>query len=457
MIQENQLALVVAALGRRAARSPPSRCSRSARAWSATASPAPPSASTAGAPDERRRRRPSRSRACASSCATPRSTSSTRSRSRSRPGEVLGLVGESGSGKTTVGLALLGHTRRGAEIAGGSIRVGDVDILALSSAGRRSVRGRLVSLRAAGSRQPPSTRRCASARSCARRSRCTTSARAPRSAPRASRRSCARSRCPTTPAYLRRYPHELSGGQQQRIGLAMAFACRPSLIVLDEPTTGLDVTTQAHVLGTVRELAAAHRVAALYVSHDLAVVGTLAERVAVMYAGRIVELGADATSCSRRPRTRTRAGSLQAIPHLSGARELIGIPGPRALARRTAAGLRVRPALHLRAGRLPRGAAAAARARARALACAACAPRRCARASCPARAVLEEHVQQARADEPVLSLEQRLRGLRRRHGRARRQPRARAATSASRWSASPVRARPRWRARSAVCTVTAPA
>ena len=95
----------------------------------------------------------------------------------------------------------------------------------------------------------------------------------------------------TDPAYLRRYPHELSGGQQQRVGLAMAFANRPRLIVLDEPTTGLDVTTQATVLSTVRELAEAHQVAALYVSHDLAVVAALARRVAVMYAGRVVELG----------------------------------------------------------------------------------------------------------------------------------------------------------------------
>ena len=81
---------------------------------------------------------------------------------------------------------------------------------------------------------------------------------------------------PDDPAYLRRYPHQLSGGQQQRVGLAMAFANRPSLIVLDEPTTGLDVTTQSTVLATVRDLAVAHGVAALYVSHDLAVVAAVA-------------------------------------------------------------------------------------------------------------------------------------------------------------------------------------
>src|SRR4029079_8955896 len=94
---------------------------------------------------------------------------------------------------------------------------------------------------------------------------------------------------PTPPEFLRRYPHQLSGGQQQRVGLAMAFACRPRVIVLDEPTTGLDVTTQAHVLTAVRELCSTHGFASLYVSHDLAVVAALANRVAVMYAGRVVE------------------------------------------------------------------------------------------------------------------------------------------------------------------------
>jgi peptide/nickel transport system ATP-binding protein len=131
---------------------------------------------------------------------------------------------------------------------------------------------------------------------------------------------------PDDPTYLRRYPHELSGGQQQRVGLAMAFANRPRLIVLDEPTTGLDVTTQATVLGTVRDLAAAHGVAALYVSHDLAVVAALARRVAVMYSGRVVEMGLadDLFESAAHPYTRRLVG---AIPRLSGGRSLVGIPG----------------------------------------------------------------------------------------------------------------------------------
>jgi peptide/nickel transport system ATP-binding protein len=241
------------------------------------------------------------------------------------PGEVLGLVGESGSGKTTVGLALLGHTRRGAEIAAGSIRVGDVDILALSGSARRSVRGRVVSY---VPQDPAASLNPALRIGTQLRETLEVHGFGSNADDRSARiaevmREVA---LPDDPRYLRRYPHELSGGQQQRIGLAMAFACRPRLIVLDEPTTGLDVTTQAHVLGTVRELAAAHHVAALYVSHDLAVVGTLATRTAVMYAGRIVELGATSElfAAASHPYTRRL---VQAIPHLSGRRELIGIPG----------------------------------------------------------------------------------------------------------------------------------
>ena len=190
---------------------------------------------------------------------------------------------------------------------------------------------------------------------------------------------------PDDKKYLRRYPHELSGGQQQRIGLAMAFACRPRLIVLDEPTTGLDVTTQAHVLGTVRELAAAHHVAALYVSHDLAVVGTLATRTAVMYAGRIVELGPTAELFANASHPYTRR-LVQAIPHLSGRRDLVGIPGRAPSPGARPSGCTFAPRCTFARRRLPRRGAAAARARARASGSSASAPRKCGRRPSRARA-----------------------------------------------------------------------
>ena len=131
---------------------------------------------------------------------------------------------------------------------------------------------------------------------------------------------------PSDETFLRRYPHQLSGGQQQRVALAMAFANRPRVIVLDEPTTGLDVTTQAHVLATVRDLCSAHGVAAVYVSHDLAVVATLADRVAVMYGGRIAELGPTATLFRQAAHPYTRR-LVEAIPEMSGQHALVGIPG----------------------------------------------------------------------------------------------------------------------------------
>jgi peptide/nickel transport system ATP-binding protein len=241
------------------------------------------------------------------------------------PGEVLGLVGESGSGKTTVGLALLGHARRGVEITGGSVRVGDTDVLKLNEDELAHLRGRLVSYVP----QDPAAALNPALRIGTQMREVLEAHNFGKSAEERTARVAEMMRevaLPDDPDYLKRYPHELSGGQQQRIGLAIAFACRPRVIVLDEPTTGLDVTTQAHVLGTVRELAAAHGVAALYVSHDLAVVGTLANQVAVMYSGRIVEMGPvlDLFRAAAHPYTQRL---IFAIPHLTGGRELIGIGG----------------------------------------------------------------------------------------------------------------------------------
>jgi peptide/nickel transport system ATP-binding protein len=240
-------------------------------------------------------------------------------------GEVLGLVGESGSGKTTVGLAVLGHTRRGARIAGGDVRIEGRSILGLGRLERQGLRGKLVSyvpqdpaaalnpaLRIGTQLQETLSEHGFGASDEERRARIA--------------ETLGEVLLPLDDGFLKRYPHQLSGGQQQRVALAMAFANRPRVIVLDEPTTGLDVTTQAHVLETVQDLCSAHGVAALYVSHDLAVVATLCLRVAVMYAGRIVEVGPKSTlfRASAHPYARRL---VEAIPELSGAHALVGIPG----------------------------------------------------------------------------------------------------------------------------------
>ncbi len=241
------------------------------------------------------------------------------------PGEVLGLVGESGSGKTTVALALLGHTRRGVRIASGSVTIGERDILSLRGDELRTLRGGVVSYVP----QDPAAALNPNLRVSRQLEEVLVAHRFGSSDDERQARiveMLEEVALPSDQEFVRRYPHQLSGGQQQRIGLAMAFACRPRVIVLDEPTTGLDVTTQAHVLKTVRDLCAAHGVAALYVSHDLAVVANLAQRVALMYAGRLVEVGPNRTffTGSAHPYAR---GLIEAIPEISGEHELVGIPG----------------------------------------------------------------------------------------------------------------------------------
>ena len=237
-------------------------------------------------------------------------------------GEILGLVGESGSGKSTVGLSLLGHTRRGAKIAGGNVRVEGREILTLDDAALRALRGGTVSYVP----QDPASALNPALRIRTQLEETLAAHNFPGSRTDRMREMLAEVLLPSDDVFLRRYPHQLSGGQQQRVGLAMAFACRPRVIVLDEPTTGLDVTTQAHVLTTVRELCSAHGVAALYVSHDLAVVAALANRVAVMYAGRIAEIGPERVlfHASAHPYTRRL---VEAIPEISGRHALEGIAG----------------------------------------------------------------------------------------------------------------------------------
>ncbi|HXV24864.1 MAG TPA: ABC transporter ATP-binding protein [Alphaproteobacteria bacterium] len=239
--------------------------------------------------------------------------------------EIVGLVGESGSGKTTVGLALLGFCRRGGTIEAGHITIAGRSLLELGTAALNAARGQTV----AYIPQDPSAALNPALRiglqleemlavhqpgldDAERRKRVL--------------EMLEEVKLPTQEPFLKRYKHQLSGGQQQRVALAMAFACRPTVIVLDEPTTGLDVTTQAHVLETVRTLCRHYGVAALYVSHDLAVVASLADRVLVMYAGRIVESG-PAAVLFRNPAHPYTRRLIAAIPDLHRRRNLVGIPG----------------------------------------------------------------------------------------------------------------------------------
>jgi len=241
------------------------------------------------------------------------------------PGKVLALVGESGSGKTTVGLAILGHSRRGVTIAHGRVECADTEVLGLSEDAKRKIRGELVSYvpQDPASSLNPALRIGVQLMEALEVHDFGGSAESRKIR---LKQMMAEVLLPTDEEYLLRYPHQLSGGQQQRVGLAMAFACRPSVIVLDEPTTGLDVSTQEHVLKTIRQLTRDHGVAALYITHDLAVVADLADDVAVMYAGRIVECGSvkDIFMNPAHPYTKHL---VVAAPDIEGKKEIVGLAG----------------------------------------------------------------------------------------------------------------------------------
>jgi len=241
-----------------------------------------------------------------------------------RPGEVVGLVGESGSGKTTAGTALLAYSRRGAFIEHGTVTFEGQNVLALPWEQIRQIRGMKIAYvpQDPGAALNPAIRigrqivellELHGIGSAAERTE-------------GARAGLREVGLPDDDEFLARYPHQLSGGQVQRVALAMAFLPKPKVLVLDEPTTGLDVTTQGMVLKTMGELCRSHRVAALYVTHDLAVVANIADRVAVMYAGQIIELGPREAMFRQPAHPYTRA-LLDAIPHLSQARALTGIPG----------------------------------------------------------------------------------------------------------------------------------
>jgi len=206
-----------------------------------------------------------------------------------RPGEVLALIGESGSGKTTTALALMGHARRGCRISAGSVRIGDVDVLSLGARQLRALRGRTVSYiaqSAAASFDPSrSILDQVVEPACLHGT-------LPRGQAELKAIALFRELALPEPETIgQRYPHQVSGGQLQRLMAAMALITDPEVVILDEPTTALDVTTQVEVLRAFRRVVRERQVTAVYVSHDLAVVAQMADHILVLRDGRMREVG----------------------------------------------------------------------------------------------------------------------------------------------------------------------
>ena len=228
-------------------------------------------------------------------------------------GQVLALIGESGSGKTTTALALMGHARTGCRISGGSVRLGEDEVLSLSPAQQRTLRGRRVAYiaqSAAAAFDPSRTLM----------DQVIEPALIHRLLPRAQARQRAielfgELALPDPQTIGQRYPHQVSGGQLQRVMAAMALMTNPDLVILDEPTTALDVTTQIEVLAAFRRVVRERHTTAVYVSHDLAVVAQMADQILVLRRGRCCELATTQRLLDAPANPYTRELLAAAAPH----------------------------------------------------------------------------------------------------------------------------------------------
>jgi len=240
-------------------------------------------------------------------------------------GEILGLVGESGSGKTVTGFSILGLIDPPGRIAGGSVRLEGRELVGLTNTALRDVRGKQIAM---VFQDPSATLN--PVLSIGAQMKLALDAHGRSGAAAARERSVevlTRVGIPDPAKRLDAYPHQFSGGMRQRVAIGIALLNRPKLIICDEPTTALDVSIQAQILTEMKALARDMGTAMIWISHDLATVSSVASRILVMYAGRIIEEGgvAEVLRAPRHPYTR---GLLESLPaNAAPGQDLMQIPG----------------------------------------------------------------------------------------------------------------------------------
>jgi peptide/nickel transport system ATP-binding protein len=229
------------------------------------------------------------------------------------PGEILGVVGESGAGKSLTGTAVIGLLDPPGRIAGGSIHLAGERIDQLPPAAMRRIRGRRIGavfqdpltslhpLLRVGDQIVETIRAHHDVTAAAARERALALLK--------------EVGIPSAETRIDHYPHQFSGGMRQRVVIALALCAEPSLIIADEPTTALDVSIQAQITSLLKRLCREHGTAIMLVTHDMGVIAETADRVAVMYAGRVVEIGPVA-EVTRRPRHPYTAGLMASIPSM---------------------------------------------------------------------------------------------------------------------------------------------